>query len=358
MPSLEKYVQKIHKKLNNERLEEEKIKRYLQELDRIQITLEVLKATGIGRAVNRYRKRGNDIGDIASHLVTKWKELLKQESDSSQISSSKPCDKGLSVVHEVCESNVEHVNNKHEKSKNKPAEIKSKTKSTPQLCDVSFGCEPVNVNKQKKRSTASTGVATKMTSNESPRPELDLPPLPSSLSVTDALLPEIQPTYKPMRLPGFCEGSPKKKKGVVAGEVDEHALMSRKSRTQVFSGRKLLSPGRAVTSLFELSMKILIENIDALGDTGGVPYDILHPVLEKCSPQQLLYLEECNPGYTLLSKCYLHARLTDDAITAYRKAQETLKDQGDKYKEFVKFCTTAISQEARKQDGSYNKTLQ
>ncbi|KAL9962909.1 hypothetical protein ACROYT_G032060 [Oculina patagonica] len=297
MPSLEKYVQKIHKKLNNERLEEEKIKRYLQELDRIQITLEVLKATGIGRAVNRYRKRGNDIGDIASHLVTKWKELLKQESDSSQISSSKPCDKGLSVVHEVCESNVEHVNNKHEKSKNKPAEIKSKTKSTPQLCDVSFGCEPVNVNKQKKRSTASSGVATKMASNESPRPELELPPLPSSLSVTDALLPEIQPTYKPMRLPGFCEGSPKKKKGVVAGEVDEHALMSRKSRTQVFSGRKLLSPGRAVTSLFELSMKILIENIDALGDTGGVPYDILHPVLEKCSPQQLLYLEECNPYF-------------------------------------------------------------
>jgi len=36
-------VQKIHKKLNNERLEEAKIKKYLQELDRIQITLDVLK---------------------------------------------------------------------------------------------------------------------------------------------------------------------------------------------------------------------------------------------------------------------------------------------------------------------------
>lgn len=60
----------------------------------------------------------------------------------------------------------------------------------------------------------SAGVATKMTSNESPRRELDLPPLPSSLSVTNSLLPEIQPTYKPVRLPAeFCEGSPKKKKG-------------------------------------------------------------------------------------------------------------------------------------------------
>jgi len=31
--------------------------------------------------------------------------------------------------------------------------------------------------------------------------------------------------------------------GVVAGEVDEHALMSRKSRTQVFSGRRLQAGG-------------------------------------------------------------------------------------------------------------------
>ena len=72
------------------------------------------------------------------------------------------------------------------------------------------------MNKHKKRPTASTGVATKMSSNESPRPELDLPPLPSSLSVTNSLLPEIQPTYKPVRLPaGFCDGSPKKKKGQI-----------------------------------------------------------------------------------------------------------------------------------------------
>lgn len=94
--------------------------------------------------------------------------------------------------------------------------ITFQTRPTPQLCDVSFGCEPVNINKQKKRPTASAGVTTKMTSNESPRLDLDLPPLPSSLSVTNSLLPEIQPTYKPVRLPSeFCDGSPKKKKGTM-----------------------------------------------------------------------------------------------------------------------------------------------
>ena len=87
------------------------------------------------------------------------------------------------------------------------------SRPTPQLCDVSFGCEPVNINKQKKRPAA---VTTKMMSNESPRPDLDLPPLPSSLSVTNSLLPEIQPTYKPVRFPPeFYDGSPKKKKGKI-----------------------------------------------------------------------------------------------------------------------------------------------
>ena len=57
-----------------------------------------------------------------------------------------------------------------------------------------------------------------MKSNESPRLELDLPPLPSSISVTNSLLPEIQPTYKPVRLPvEFSDGSPKKKKGRIEG---------------------------------------------------------------------------------------------------------------------------------------------
>ncbi|CAH3023040.1 unnamed protein product [Porites evermanni] len=45
MPSLENYVQKIHKKLNNEGLETRKVKKYLQELDRLQITLDVLKVS-------------------------------------------------------------------------------------------------------------------------------------------------------------------------------------------------------------------------------------------------------------------------------------------------------------------------
>ena len=54
------------------------------------------QATGIGRAVNRYRKHGSEIGDLASGLVTKWKELLKKEpGPSHKYPSSNDSCKGI-----------------------------------------------------------------------------------------------------------------------------------------------------------------------------------------------------------------------------------------------------------------------
>lgn len=32
-----------------------------------------------------------------------------------------------------------------------------------------------------------------------------------------------------------------------------------------------------------------------LHETGGVPFEILEPVLERCTPEQLVHIEECNP---------------------------------------------------------------
>lgn len=48
-------------------------------------------------------------------------------------------------------------------------------------------------------------------------------------------------------------------------------------------------------SLFESCIRVLQDNIDALEFTGGIPYDILKPVLEKATPQQLFNLEDYNP---------------------------------------------------------------
>lgn len=42
---------------------------------------------------------------------------------------------------------------------------------------------------------------------------------------------------------------------------------------------------------FSYSSPLLV----ALYEIGGVPFEILEPVLERCTPEQLLRIEECNP---------------------------------------------------------------
>jgi transcription elongation factor B polypeptide 3 len=56
---------------------------------------------------------------------------------------------------------------------------------------------------------------------------------------------------------------------------------TKRSRTQVYSGKKTASGPQVVMSLFDMSMKILIDNIDAIEEVGGVPYLILEPLLQK-----------------------------------------------------------------------------
>lgn len=65
-------------------------------------------------------------------------------------------------------------------------------------------------------------------------------------------------------------------------------------RTKVYSGVK---SGAVVDvpSLHELCIRVLQKNIDALEYTGGVPFDILRPVVQRASPEQLQLLEYYNP---------------------------------------------------------------
>ncbi|XP_055902187.1 transcription elongation factor B polypeptide 3-like [Eupeodes corollae] len=70
-------------------------------------------------------------------------------------------------------------------------------------------------------------------------------------------------------------------------------ITSKTMRTKVYSGVKtgaLLS----VPSLFDICIRVLQKNIDALEYTGGVPFDVLRPVLERTTPQQLLNFEDYN----------------------------------------------------------------
>ncbi|XP_032219934.1 transcription elongation factor B polypeptide 3 [Nematostella vectensis] len=398
MSSVEKAIQKIQKRLFCDDIDARKVLKYIKYLEQLEVDVDVLKRTGIGKTINGLKKMEGPIGDAAANLIKRWKEivtgkpdntseltptpvklnteLLLQESDTARKSllntsfseKEKNCS-GKSHAHssdlgerharnidgddkvkgdskhkdkmqwdkrkdkdnrkrDNLDSRVEHSDNRHDneaiKQKHKEhkrrreekgkiekqhettkdgrkdvkyTETKAKAPSL-QLCDVSFGCEtlPQPV-RQKKRDTHSSTRKDKQPKTDSSGLS-DLPPLPSVYSVNEALLPEIQPLYRPSRLLE-CEGSPaKKSKGTISGSIlSDSALTSKKTRTQVFSGRRNAFSGGEISKLFNMCMKVLIENIDALHDTGGVPGIILMPVLMKCTPQQLIHLEECNPHF-------------------------------------------------------------
>ncbi|XP_072188935.1 elongin-A-like isoform X1 [Excalfactoria chinensis] len=69
------------------------------------------------------------------------------------------------------------------------------------------------------------------------------------------------------------------------------------SKMQVYSGSKLVCHSKMLT-LYELCIRVLQNNIDSLNEVGGVPFEILEPVLTRCTPEQLLRVEECNPRFT------------------------------------------------------------
>ncbi|XP_037321396.2 elongin A, like [Pungitius pungitius] len=67
-------------------------------------------------------------------------------------------------------------------------------------------------------------------------------------------------------------------------------------KMQVYSGAKTAFLP-TMMSLHQQCIRTLQNNINLLYETGGVPFEILEPVLERCTPEQLLRIEECNPIY-------------------------------------------------------------
>ena len=86
---------------------------------------------------------------------------------------------------------------------------------TLQLCDVSFGCEVPTVTKSKKKVSLSPASSLQRSAdtNKSNLASASLPPLPPLQTVESSLLPEIQPNYRPNRIPDLMDTPGKKHKG-------------------------------------------------------------------------------------------------------------------------------------------------
>ncbi|KAM9319243.1 elongin-A [Gastrophryne carolinensis] len=114
----------------------------------------------------------------------------------------------------------------------------------------------------------------------------------------DIPLPMIQPNYRPLPSIEPIQFSPLKRKAPISSiqEADESAgFTGRRFNTKmaVYSGSKTPYLPKMM-SLYEQCIRVLSNNIDSIYEVGGVPFSVLEPVLEKCTPEQLYRIEEYN----------------------------------------------------------------
>ncbi|KAL7016965.1 hypothetical protein ACKWTF_010209 [Chironomus riparius] len=82
-------------------------------------------------------------------------------------------------------------------------------------------------------------------------------------------------------------------RNLTESELLIESFSSQKSRTRVFSGN--CRARSEIPKLYELCLRVLTDNLDYVECTGGVPFDILRPALEKAKPDQLANIEYYNP---------------------------------------------------------------
>nr|XP_060640235.1 elongin-A [Anolis sagrei ordinatus] len=115
-------------------------------------------------------------------------------------------------------------------------------------------------------------------------------------TLPDIPLPPIQANYRPLpSLESIPLAQPKRKALSSPTEEDEAGFTGRRlnSKMQVYSGSKTAYLPKMMT-LHEQCIRVLSNNIDSIYEVGGVPYSVLEPVLERCTPEQLYRIEECN----------------------------------------------------------------
>ncbi|XP_038151977.1 elongin-A [Cyprinodon tularosa] len=131
-----------------------------------------------------------------------------------------------------------------------------------------------------------------------PKPEKRRRVVESLPTLPEIPLPAIQPNYRP--LPSIDTPlSPQRRKVPVFNDEEDAGFTGKRfnSKMSVYSGSKTSYLPRMMT-LYEQCIRVLQNNIDSIAEVGGVPFEILEPVLKRCTPEQLYRIEESNQCFT------------------------------------------------------------
>ncbi|XP_039546582.1 elongin A, like isoform X2 [Pimephales promelas] len=385
----------------------------LKKLEALDITLEILSETGIGKVVNSFRKH-DDAGKLARELVNRWKTLVPKDSlslrgkpdeshnepfggevqENSCLSESTNSRRRPKMENSCAEKKISHIVGK--KDKIKPG--KSKLYVNGEKMDEPKQDSSVNQDHGKEKTMKLSGIAKKQQDTKLEKPlkasqtqreksgeskekrekakdgsasregemptgegfeepsmsfeaylsyDLQTSKRRRAFSAAKSPRKRLKPTHTERLKPAHSDQSraslkasttareqpitaapersvmdllnvplptsfpecedmsqyqyfSEKKVDRKPSEVCEEAplLIGQRLRNkmQVYSGSKTMFLPSMMT-LYQQCIRALQNNIDLLYEIGGVPFEILEPVLERCKPEQLLRIEEFNPVY-------------------------------------------------------------
>ncbi|KAM4725839.1 elongin-A [Anableps anableps] len=194
-----------------------------------------------------------------------------------------------------------------------PTPVKKKKKLVPSSSSSSHSRPPQSSSgssSRQSRTTSSSSKASKANGSQSskrthsnsrssePKPEKRKRVVEALPTLPDIPLPAIQPNYRP--LPSIDTPlSPQRRKVPVCNDEEDAGFTGKRfnSKMVVYSGSKTSYLPRMMT-LYEQCIRVLQNNIDSIAEVGGVPFEILEPVLERCTPEQLYRIEQSNQCFT------------------------------------------------------------
>nr|KAG5688016.1 hypothetical protein BaRGS_026806 [Batillaria attramentaria] len=238
------------------------------------------KETGVGKLVNGFRKHEGDVGVCAKDLVHRWKQLVAEEAqqqeqadddhDSEEVASDQ--DNGSDCHSDEGSrrntgSENEGEDGQEESEKEESGDEGSVKDEESQHSEEDRGSRSASgsENEACEREEVNSGDGSDGEGGERSGGESDSGDARSIRLSEDEILstlPETSANYRPWRFQPV--------------DGDRH---------------------KEVKSLFDLSIQVLIDNIDALEYVGGIPFDILKPVLERATVHQLYNLEDQNPQF-------------------------------------------------------------
>uniref|UniRef100_A0A5S6QXM7 TFIIS N-terminal domain-containing protein n=1 Tax=Trichuris muris TaxID=70415 RepID=A0A5S6QXM7_TRIMR len=326
----------------------------LNKLSNLPVTLEILLETGVGKTVNKFRA-DPVVGPAAKALVHKWKQIAISTAVSNgiKVDCTKPSGKTAAasaatkdvqkvkslqklveqsnaIERKKRESSVEHSSasklSRVTPAAQEPAPCSSKVvnlgehaefphesfavtngetrrKESWELGGGSFEAalgmidKKVNAALTKARAIKKVNVQDNLklsSKHEVKKSEI----LKSLCTLTEQSMPSTSGNERISR-PKQSALEPRASSSDKAAAGGCHYLedvlrKKNKSRMQIYAGKKHATVEK-VSSLFECCLRALCDNIDALGYTGGIPFDILRPILLRATPAQLCNIESYNP---------------------------------------------------------------